>query len=262
MTRASSKYFPATVIAFLLTACAPGHYLIDRADVGGIEDRLDDQANRLAEFEHRQVEAQEQLSLEQRYAAGALMQTMLEEFSRLSCEPAPTPRCDDAGSGRDTAHAAGAAPVRNVFELGGKQVIGAIEHVLLTPPGKLLEARIDTGAESSSLDARDIQEFERDGARWVRFSIYDREREEFLEIERRIARYVRILQSSSSAPERRPVVRMQLMLGESNQNAEFTLSDRSHLNFPILIGRNVLQDIMLVDVSRRDIAPPAVPMPE
>jgi hypothetical protein len=260
VTRASSKQSLTVIFALLLGACAPGHYLIERADVSGIEERLDLLASRFAEFERQQAEAHAQLSLEQRYSAAALMQTMLEESLRITCKPVP--QCQDAGPDDDAARAAVSAPTRKVYELGGKQVIGAVEKVLLTPPGMPFEARVDTGAESSSLDARDIQEFERDGARWVRFSIFDRESGEFIEIERRIVRHVRILQSLTDRPERRPVVRMQLTLGESTQNAEFTLSDRSHLNFSVLIGRNVLQDIMLVDVSRKNIAPPAISTPD
>jgi hypothetical protein len=255
------KYAPVAVLLPMLAACAPAHFLIERADVSGIEQRLDGLDDRYASLEHQQEATREQLSVEHRFSTAALMQTMVAEFAQLSCDPAPAPQCiadsGDAGSAKT-----GSRTARTVLQVDDKQVIGGVEKVLLSPPGQLFEARIDTGAESASLDARNIQEFERDGNRWVRFSIVDRETDELIEIERRVVRYVRILQSLSDQPERRPVVRLRITLGDHSQTAEFTLSDRSHLSYSVLIGRNVLQDLMLVDVSRKHIAPPEIPAQE
>ena len=50
-----------------------------------------------------------------------------------------------------------------------------MEHVYISPPGILLTARIDTGATTSSIDARNIEPFERDGKRWVRFEVINPE---------------------------------------------------------------------------------------
>jgi hypothetical protein len=50
-----------------------------------------------------------------------------------------------------------------------KIVIGRLEKFLIIPPGQVFHARIDTGATTSSLDARDIQIFERDGSKWILF---------------------------------------------------------------------------------------------
>jgi threonine synthase len=37
------------------------------------------------------------------------------------------------------------------------------------------------------------------------------------------------------------------------------LSDRSHLGYQVLIGRNILKDVMVVDVSKQNIAPYVLP---
>lgn len=261
MTRASLKLTFTIIVISFIVACAPGLGLIDHAEIEGIEDRLDRHDARLVEFEREHARAHERLSLEQRLSSGALMQTMVAEFARLSCEPAPAQKCSD-DEARDSRDARAPGPgSRTVVQLEDRQVVGGIEKVSLSPPGLVLEARIDTGAESASLDARDMQEFERDGNRWVRFNLVDRDSGEGFVIERRIVRHVRILQSSqesASDAERRPVVEFRLTLGEITQTAEFTLSDRSHLSFPVLIGRNVLQDLMVVDVGRTHIAPPHI----
>ncbi|MBE7525980.1 ATP-dependent zinc protease [candidate division WWE3 bacterium] len=56
-------------------------------------------------------------------------------------------------------------------ESGFKTVLGAIENVHLDPPGLEFSARIDTGAQTSSLNALDIVEFERDGKPFVKFNL-------------------------------------------------------------------------------------------
>ncbi|HBF94298.1 MAG TPA: ATP-dependent zinc protease, partial [Marinobacter adhaerens] len=50
--------------------------------------------------------------------------------------------------------------------------------------------------------------------------------------------------------ERRVVVELQFFIGDHRQVAEFTLADRTNLTYEVLIGRNILRDVMLVDVGK------------
>lgn len=136
-----------------------------------------------------------------------------------------------------------------------KLLVGEIEKVRLYPPGHIFNARIDTGATTSSLDARDIETFERDGSTWVRFKIAPPGKAGLDEIEKPVVRHVRILQSISSDTDRRPVVKLQFQLGRINLVEEFTLVDRDHLNHQVLIGRNILKDLIIVDVAEKFIVP-------
>lgn len=140
-----------------------------------------------------------------------------------------------------------------------KKVVGSRERVMFTDLGIVHEARIDTGATTSSMDARDVEIFERDVEQWVRFKIVDPNSDELLELERKRVRRVLITQANTEDPERRPVIEMRLTIGDITQVAEFTLSNRSHLEFPVLIGRNVLRDLMLVDVGQHHLAEPQPP---
>ncbi len=142
---------------------------------------------------------------------------------------------------------------------GDKQVVGAVENVSITPPGEILPARIDTGAVTSSLDASNIEWFERNGDDWIRFTIINPKTKKEFTLERRIVRNVKIIQAVMDDVERRPVVELEVTIGKTTQMAEFTLSDRKHMEYPVLIGRNILMDIMVVDVSRKHIAPPLIP---
>ena len=139
-----------------------------------------------------------------------------------------------------------------------KLLVGEIEKVRLTPPGRVFHARIDTGATTSSLDARDIELFERDGGAWVRFKVAEHEDELLHELEKPVERHVRVLQSSSEKADRRPVVKLQFQLGPVEMIDEFTLVDRKHLDYQVLIGRNILKDLMVVDVAQQFV----VPLPE
>lgn len=141
--------------------------------------------------------------------------------------------------------------------LGGKTVLGRSEWVGLPSVGTFLEARIDTGAKTSSLSARDITPFERDGEDWVRFklSLNDDDQAETAVrdhwIEAPVERRVKIIQASGEAS--RPVIRQLMTLGPIREYVEFTLNDRTHLDYPVLLGRRFLLDIAMVDVARQHI---------
>ncbi len=134
-----------------------------------------------------------------------------------------------------------------------KQLVGERERVLINAVDLLMRARINTGVSLSQLDARDIQTFERNGEEWVRFNLVDRNTDKLHELERKRLRYVQTSKADEST--RHPVVEMRITLGKLTQSAEFMLIDRSGQVYPLLIGRNVLRDLMLVDVSRSDLAP-------
>ncbi|MGI0119326.1 RimK/LysX family protein [Zooshikella sp. RANM57] len=133
---------------------------------------------------------------------------------------------------------------------GGKYVVGEIEWVTLDPPGVVYKARIDTGATTSSLNAFDITPFERDGERWVKFKLTDPETNETVEMSRKVARRIRVKQHGTDG-HRRYTVKMRVRLGTIDQRIEFSLADRSEYDFPVLVGRNLLKDIAVVDVSKK-----------
>ncbi|UTW45631.1 ATP-dependent zinc protease [bacterium SCSIO 12696] len=129
-------------------------------------------------------------------------------------------------------------------------VVGSVERVTVDPPGVKLRARIDTGAETTSLHADPIVRFERDGKRWVRFTVQQGPDAEPMVLERPVERRVRIKRHDAES-QRRYVVKLWLKLGEIEENVEVTLTDRSEFEFPLLVGRNWLTDTAVVDVSRR-----------
>jgi hypothetical protein len=146
-------------------------------------------------------------------------------------------------------------------QIKGKRVIGEAEPVTILKAGLTLPARIDTGATTSSLDARDIQRFERDGKKWVRFTLVDRRTKKDVNVEGRLTRIVEITRHGA-APQKRPVVKLRAMLGKVELLREFSLTDRSAFEYPVLIGRNFLQGEFIVDVALKNTATPMSAKPQ
>ena len=145
--------------------------------------------------------------------------------------------------------------------IDGKLLLGAAEWVWLKPANKILRVRIDTGAATSSLSTTNIEKFERDGKNWVRFQLVE-EGQPGLTIEARLRRTVKVRQASMKKSERRYVVRLTLQLGDFMEEAEFTLADRANMRYPVLLGREFLRDVALVDVSKKYIQAKPQRLPE
>lgn len=135
-------------------------------------------------------------------------------------------------------------------DTAGLIIIGEVENVTFKSSGLKLKARIDTGAETSSLGVDDQQPFERDGKKWLRFSVKDPANEKLISFEKPVVRTASIKRHGAE-DMKRPVVKLKIMLANIEMERQFTLADRSKYTFPVLIGRNVLSGKYLVDVNRK-----------
>ncbi len=100
-----------------------------------------------------------------------------------------------------------------------------------------IKAKIDTGARSSALHATHINEFEKDGQKWVKFRVY--QSRDFLFIETPVVGYRKITNSFGNS-EVRPVINMKIKMGNKSWTTDITLARRSKLAHPMLIGRKSL----------------------
>ena len=116
----------------------------------------------------------------------------------------------------------------------------------------MTKGRIQTGATTSSIDARDVRTFERDGRKWVSFRVFARSGGESKEYELPVARTVRIKQHGGESLERISVM-LTFRMGHLTLEREFTLTDRSKFEYPVLVGRNIINGIAAVDPSRRNV---------
>lgn len=138
-----------------------------------------------------------------------------------------------------------------VMHADDKTILGQTEWVYVSEAKENFKGRIDTGAATSSINAVDIVHFERDGKKWVRFNLTHAEGEKADIIEAKVIRIAKVKQSSQ--PDKiteRAVIALHVRIGDISQLTEFTLTNRLHMAYPVLIGRTFLQDLVLVDVSK------------
>ncbi|UYM18924.1 ATP-dependent zinc protease family protein [Endozoicomonas euniceicola] len=136
--------------------------------------------------------------------------------------------------------------------VAGLPVIGALEQIHLDGVNKPLRARVDTGANTSSLGASDLEEFEKNGHPWVRFKLFSNKQSFNFELP--VSRYALIKRHGGLESQRRPVVKMTVKVGSISKTAEFTLRDRSSYEYPVLLAEQFLANTALVDVSEDYIA--------
>lgn len=168
-------------------------------------------------------------------------------FTKANIQNTPPTQLDETPNDLEVLDSSANTPTTSLL------MLGAIETVQIDSILQPIDARIDTGTETSSLNAIDIQEFERDGRKWVRFHLVDKNtnNDEKKWIEAPVVRYASIRQPSSDSVKKRAVVELWVKLGQIHEKAQFTLADRSQMSHSILLGREFIKDIAVVDVSKR-----------
>jgi hypothetical protein len=134
--------------------------------------------------------------------------------------------------------------------------LGWREWVALPQLGlKFIEAKIDSGARCSSLDAMVIEEFRRRRQPWVRFTVYS-------DVDLSLAGSVveapllgyRDIRSSNGLVSHRPVIATPMEIGWSSWQIELTLTNRRRMGFRLLLGRAAIEGRFHLDVSRSYLA--------
>ncbi len=132
-------------------------------------------------------------------------------------------------------------------------VAGWIESVTFPDYGIALNAKLDTGADSSSVNVAGLERFKRDGKTWYRFTMAG-EGGKTANIEKQTNRIARIMRAEVE-DTRRPIVRFKICLAGHVAETDFTLTDRSGQRNSVLIGRKFLASRILVDSSRTHVFP-------
>jgi hypothetical protein len=130
-------------------------------------------------------------------------------------------------------------------------VIGWREWVGLPDFGiKTIKAKVDTGARSSSLHAFNLQEFKRDGVKWVRFQVHPVQRKsaKAVKLEAMVLDF-RSVRSSSGKAAVRPVIVTNIELFGIIWPIELTLASRDEMGFRMLLGREAFRGRFLVDAG-------------
>lgn len=111
-----------------------------------------------------------------------------------------------------------------------------------------IKARVDSGAKTSSIHAFNIQPFKRHGESWVSFEIHPLQgnRRTTLKCESMVVDR-RMIKSSSGNKEKRYVIETPFSLGYRVWPVELTLANRDSMGYRMLLGRQAMNDRILVD---------------
>lgn len=133
------------------------------------------------------------------------------------------------------------------------QVIGRM--VLISLPNQGLEnikAKVDTGAFHSAIHCHDIRVVESsNGKKVLSVRFLDPAHTSYNNKELRFKKFSTAnVISSFGQKQERYIVKLKVVIDDRVYEEDFTLADRSSMRFPILIGRTLLSNRFIVDVSK------------
>lgn len=143
-------------------------------------------------------------------------------------------------------------------------MLGWVEMITIEPWGTQIKAKLDTGALTSSMHADPIERFERDDEEWVRFTIALEDEATDKQVSKTFERplYRNVIIKKPGIDQRRPVVRMHICLDGRLLEEQFTLTDRSKMLYPVLLGRRTLEHVALVDPKTTFLSEPRCDEPD
>ena len=134
-------------------------------------------------------------------------------------------------------------------------VMGWVERAVLLPSRVPLLAKLDTGAKTTSINARNVELFEKNGRTWVGFSVRN-SKGALATFERPVVRTSRIRRTGVGVVSR-PVVSLGICIGRFKTMAQVNLANRKNMRYQLLIGRQLMKGRILVDSQRQFVVSPA-----
>ncbi|MDH5547845.1 MAG: 30S ribosomal protein S6--L-glutamate ligase [Gammaproteobacteria bacterium] len=135
--------------------------------------------------------------------------------------------------------------------LNDKIVVGSEEWCSFPGLGvPAIKVRVDSGAKTSSIHAFNIHSFKRDGRNWVSFDIHPLQHNRKVTV-RTEAPVIdrRIIKSSSGQTDKRYVINTTMGIGGQSWVIELTLANRDTMGYRMLLGREAMENRVLVDPS-------------
>ena len=121
---------------------------------------------------------------------------------------------------------------KSKIDIGWREWISLIEY-----NNFYLKAKIDTGARMSALHATHIKEYDNQGCKYVRFRLY--QSDAYKMIKKPIVGY-KTIKNSFGKKQLRPLINMSIKIGDNVIDTVITLTRRSRMTYPVLIGRSSL----------------------
>ncbi len=133
-------------------------------------------------------------------------------------------------------------------------LVGWVEKVSVNDHDFALHAKIDSGADNTSINTVNPEYYEKDGQRWVKFKVTNDEGKTLV-IDKPIVRTTKI-KTKDGGRQKRDVIELDLCLGKIKKTVRVSLVDRSHFKYQLLVGRSYLRPEFLIDSGRRYLVEP------
>ncbi|MDQ1770569.1 peptidase [Labilibaculum sp. A4] len=118
-----------------------------------------------------------------------------------------------------------------------------------------IDLKVDTGAYTSSIHCHQIEECQVGNERHLKFKLLDPSHPDYNEKEFTVKNYKKKrVKNSFGKSETRFVIETIIILFDKEFLIELSLSERSEMRYPILIGRKLLNGKFIVDTSKRNIS--------
>ena len=132
------------------------------------------------------------------------------------------------------------------------KTLGWREWVSLPELGlSAIKAKIDTGARTSALHAFQLERYRHDGAARVRFHMHPLQYDtETVIVCDALLKDERPVTDSGGHTELRYVIETTVNIGSFSGPIEFTLTNRDSMRFRMLIGRQAMKNVFLVNPAR------------
>lgn len=137
-----------------------------------------------------------------------------------------------------------------------KKLIGRTDVIDLPEFGiKGIKVKIDTGAYTSAIHCSKIKTTIEDGIEYVTFHIPNSHIKGTSKKRFKTNDFIqKNIKSSSGHIETRYVIKTKVLLFNKLINTEFSLTDRSQMKYPILLGRKLLSKRFIVDVTTYNLS--------
>ncbi|HWY13189.1 MAG TPA: RimK/LysX family protein [Bacteroidia bacterium] len=114
-----------------------------------------------------------------------------------------------------------------------------------------IEAKIDTGAYTSSIHCSDISVKTINNNPVLCFKLFDNLHPEFAEYTHEFNDFSKKkIKNSFGEMEERYIIKTRIKLGHKIIHTTISLSDRENMRYPVLIGRRLLKRKFLIDVNK------------
>ena len=134
--------------------------------------------------------------------------------------------------------------------MNAQSKIGYIERITLPGLTVSCDAKVDTGACTSSLHAEKIEVFTKNEQKWVRFHVlFHNESAQIDQVCEALVFDHRVIVSSNGHRNERFIIKTDIQLGKSCWPIEVSLSSRGTMKYPMLLGRKAISGRFVVDVS-------------